>query len=215
MEQLKQHIEQFQERGKEQLQKRKDEALISIKSCLESLNKQINTHEGSASMASLDSEISISSSPVLPEYFRYGVLKVIDLQGQIMSDLDIPLLLPTKVNAVLVNLGDDASKVPNLFQSLIIRLLLSIRIDLVQVSIIDMNFGRSFPLVSSINNPAFKFTILNRQEEVSQLITGLSREISEANRAFLGRYPDIDQYNANAKDMAHPFHFVFIDDLWF
>ena len=212
MEQLKQHIEQFQERGKEYLQKRQEDTLADIAGRLEALNEQIKTHEGSASMSSLDSEISLSSSPVLPDYFRYGVLKIVDLKGQIMSDLDIPLLLPTKVNAVMMDFGDDASKVPNLFQSLIIRLLLSIRMDLVQVSIIDMNFGRSFPLVSSINNPAFKFTILNRQEEVSQLITGLSREISEANRVFLGRYPDIDQYNANARDMAHPYHFVFIDD---
>lgn len=212
MDTLKQHIEQFQKRGKEYLQKRQEDALADIAGRLEALNEQIKTHEGSATMSSWDSEMKITSSTVVPEYFRYGAMKVVDLKGQIVGSFDIPLLLPTKVNAVMMNFGDDAVKVPNLFQSLIIRSLLSLRMDLVKVSIVDMNFGRSFPLVSSINNPAFKSTILDRQEEVSQLITGLSKEISEANRMFLGRYPDIDQYNANAKDMAHPYHFVFIDD---
>lgn len=214
MSDLKQHTEQFLKRGIEQLQKRQKEALIKIASNVEALNSDIKTRDDSAAMSEWksQSELEVPMSSIVPEHFRYGILQMVNAQGKVFDKLNIPLLLPTNVNAVMMNLGDDAEKVPNLFQSIILRLLLSTRMNLVKVSIVDMDFGTSFPIVSSINNSMFKNQMVYRQDDVTQMIAGLAKEISEANRVFSGRYPDIDAYNASAGEMAQPYHFVFIDD---
>ena len=212
MDNLKQHTEQFLKRGTEQLQKRQKEALTKITDNIEALNRLIKTRDDSAAMADWDSELEAPISSIAPEYFRFGSLQMVNTQGKVLDKLNIPLLLPTKVNAVMMNLGDDAEKVPNLFQNIILRLLLSTRMNLAKVSVVDMDFGTSFPIVSSITNSMFKSQMVYRQDDVTQLMAGLAREISEANRIFSGRYPDIDAYNASAGEMAQPYHFVFIDD---
>lgn len=212
MSDLKQHTEQFLKRGTEQLQKRQKEALTKINDNIEALNRLIKTRDDSAAMADWDTELEAPISSIAPEYFRYGSLQMVNTQGKVLDKLNIPLLLPTKVNAVMMNLGDDAEKVPNLFQNIIVRLLLSTRMSLAKVSVVDMDYGRSFPIVSSITNSMFKSQMFYRQDDVTQLIAGLAREISEVNRVFSGRYPDIDSYNASAGEMAQPYHFVFIDD---
>ena len=212
MDNIKQHTEQFLKRGTEQLQKRQKEALTKIADNVEALNRLIKTRDDSAAMSDWKSEMEAPASTIAPEYFKYGTLQMINSQGKVIDKLNIPLLLPTKVNAVMMNFGNDAEKVPNLFQSIVLRLLLSTRMNLVKVSIVDMDFGTSFPIVSSINNSMFKNQMVYRQDDVTQMIAGLAKEISEANRVFSGRYPDIDAYNASAGEMAQPYHFVFIDD---
>ena len=212
MSELKLHTDRFLNRGTEQLQKRQKDALTKIADNVEALNRLIKTRDDSAAMSDWKSEMEAPASSVAPEYFKYGTLQMINSQGNVIEKLDIPLLLPTKVNAVMMNFGNDAEKVPNLFQNIILRLLLSTRMNLVKVSIVDMDFGTNFPIVSSINNSMFKNQMVYRQDDVTQMIAGLAKEISEANRVFSGRYPDIDAYNASAGEMAHPYHFVFIDD---
>lgn len=212
MSELKQHTEQFFKRGIEYLQKQQRNSLTKINDNLEALNRLIKTRDDSAAMSEWKSDLESSSSSIAPEYFKYGFLQMVNSQGKVFDKLNIPLLLPTKVNAVLMNLGDDAEKVPNLFQTIIIRLLLSTRMDLAKVSVVDMDFGTSFPIVSSINNSMFESQMIYRQESVTQMIIDLAGEISEANRIFSGRYPDIEVFNASAGEMAHPYHFVFIDD---
>ena len=209
---MKLHTDRFLNRGTEQLQKRQKDALTKIADNVEALNRLIKTRDDSAAMSDWKSEMEAPASSVAPEYFKYGTLQMINSQGNVIEKLDIPLLLPTKVNAVMMNFGNDAEKVPNLFQNIILRLLLSTRMNLVKVSIVDMDFGTNFPIVSSINNSMFKNQMVYRQDDVTQMIAGLAKEISEANRVFSGRYPDIDAYNASAGEMAHPYHFVFIDD---
>lgn len=212
MSDLKQHTDQFLKRGTEQLQKRQKEALTKIADNVEALNRLIKTRDDSAAMSDWKSEMESPASSIAPQYFKYGTLQMNISQGKVIDELNIPLLLPTKVNAVMMNFGDDAEKVPNLFQNIILRLLLSTRMDLVKVSIVDMDFGTNFPIFSSINNSMFKNQMVYRQDDVTQMIAGLAKEISEANRVFSGRYPDIDAYNASAGEMAQPYHFVFIDD---
>lgn len=212
MSELKQHTEQFLKRGTEQLQKRQRDALIKISDNIVALNRLIKTRDDLVAMADWDTELEAPISSIAPEYFRVGSLQMINSQGKVIDKLNIPLLLSTKVNAVMMNLGDNAEKVPNLFQNIIVRLLLSTRMSLAKVSVVDMDYGRSFPIVSSITNSMFKSQMFYRQDDVTQLIAGLAREISEVNRVFSGRYPDIDSYNASAGEMAQPYHFVFIDD---
>lgn len=212
---LKQHTEQFLKRGTEQLQKRQKEAFTKITDSVEAMNRLIKTRDDAAAMSDWVSELETIESPtnsIAPAYFKYGSLQMLNAQGTAFDKFYFPLLLSTKVNAVMMNLGDDAEKVPNLFQSLIIRLLLSTRMNLVKVSVVDMDFGTSFPIVSSITNPRFKNKMIYRQEDVTQMIASLAKEISEANRIFAGRHHDIESYNANAGELAQPYHFVFIDD---
>ena len=130
MSELKQHTEQFSKRGIEQLQKRQKDALTKINDNIEALNRLIKTRDDSAAMADWDTELEAPISSIAPEYFRYGSLQMVNTQGKVLDKLNIPLLLPTKVNAVMMNLGDDAEKVPNLFQNIIVRLLLSTRMDI-------------------------------------------------------------------------------------
>lgn len=217
MNNIKQHTEQFLQRGTEQLKKRQKEALTKIADNFEALNRFIKARQDSAAMSEWksNSELEVPMSSIAPEYFKYGTLQMVNAQGKVFDKLSIPLLLPTNVNAVIMNLGDDAEKVPNLFQSLIIRLLLSMRMDLVKVSVVDMDYGSSFPVLSSINNSMFKKQIIPKSDpknDVTQLISDLAKEIVEANQKFMGRHPDIDAYNASAGEMAQPYHFVFIDD---
>jgi hypothetical protein len=129
-----------------------------------------------------------------------------------LGGVDIPLLLPTKSNAILINLGDDAIKVPNLFQSILMRVLLSVRTDKLKVSVVDKDFGNSFPVFNAIQNSLLKKVTVDSQDGVNKLMEELSRKISEANRSFLGRYPDIEAYNEENAEMAFPYHYVFIDD---
>ena len=91
-------------------------------------------------------------------------------------------------------------------------MLLSMRMDLLNVSIVDLDFGSSFPVVSTITNPMFKSKIVYRNEDINKLIDDLAKEVNEANKTFLGHYSNIDTYNANNGDMANPYHLIFIDD---
>ena len=136
------------------MQKRQNGALTKITDNIEALYRLIKTREDSAAMSDWDMELEVPISSIAPEYFRVGSLKMVNTQGTVLNKINIPLLLPTKVNAVMMNLGNDADKVPDLFQSLILRILMSLRMDFTKVSVVDMDFGNSFPVVSSINNYA-------------------------------------------------------------
>ena len=179
-----------------------------IEENLKVLDQAIESSEQAMSVSISKSIDKNPTSVIAPEYLYFGSLKPAELE----SDLHIPLLLNTKVNAVMMDMGKDADKVPNLFQNIILRLLLSMRMDLVRVSVVDMDFGASFPVLSTITNPMFKSQMIYQQEEVTKLMADLAKEISMANRNFLGRCSDIDAYNAGAGEMAQPYHFVFIDD---
>lgn len=214
MNNLKQHTEQFLKRGTGQLQKRQKEALTKITDNIEALNRLIKTRDDSAAMSDWKSDLDTSSGSIVPEYLKFGILQMVNAQGKVFDKLNIPLLLPTKVNAVLMDLDEYAEKVPNLFQNIIVRVLLSMRMDLVKVSIVDKDLGRSFPIAySSITNKLYKKRLEKADEEgVKNLISELTKEIIESNSSAMGRYSDIEAFNASVGEMAQPYHFVFIDD---
>jgi len=211
---LQNSVEQFVRRGLDYLKSEHEKSVLKIQNNLKDFQKDIASREDAMSMSDW-TPLETNWTPsclVAPGRMRFGNLQVVGSEEESIRGLNIPFLLPTKVNAVMMNIEDDAEKVPNLFQNIILRLLLSMRMDLVKVSVVDMDFGSSFPVFSSLANTMFKGQLIYRQEDVTKLIESLSKEISEANKNFLGRFPDIDMYNANAGDMALPYHFVFIDD---
>ena len=207
-------IEQFVQRGSDYLETRMTNARARVWDQLGQMNRAFAERPDSMAFLGWSSwEASkIPSSRVAPEFMRFGSLHLLDSAGNPMAEPDIPFLLPMKVNAVLMNLGEDADKVPALFQNIILRLLLSMRLDLVKVSVIDMDFGSSFPVFAAIENPIFKHWMIFSPQDVSKLMEELAREISEANRHFLGHGSDIDDVNADDDEEALPYHFVFIDD---
>lgn len=214
MSELRQHTEQFLKRGIEHLQKRSNDALLQVKNNLQILNQAIAGREDSMAMSewvTVDND-KTPSGIVVPNKLRYGDLQLYNLQGLPVKGATFPLLLPTNVNAVMMNLGVEAERVPNLFQNIILRLLLSMRMELVKVSIVDMDFGNSFPVVSAITNPLFKNDLIFRPEDISRLIDELTDEIGAANKTFMGRCASIDIFNKDAEEKALPYHFVFIDD---
>ena len=205
-------IDSFKQKGLSYLQSKLKKSVMQIHDDIKLLNQAIADREDAMAISEwqpVDSD-KIPGRLVVPEQIRFGILVMTNSKGK--SAIDIPLLLPMQVNGILLNFGTDAEKVPNIFQNIILRLLLSMRMDLVKVSVVDMDYGNSFPVIASLTNPMFNHQIVYRQEDVTKLIDELGKEISEANRNFLGQYPDIDTYNANAGEMAQPYHFVFIDD---
>lgn len=213
-EKLTNSINLFQRRGEEHLQKKWGNILLQIQDNLKLLNQSIAASEDAMSVSEWvtpDKE-KTPSCTVAPARMRFGSLRMKNLPDAELPKIDIPLLLPMKAGAIMVNLGTDADKVPALFQNIILRLLMTMRMDLVKVSVVDMDFGSSFPVMSSITNPMFKNKgkIVFKEEDVTKLVDEMAKEIGEANKIFLGR--DIDLYNASADEMAHPYHFVFIDD---
>lgn len=179
--------------------------------CFASFKKFIEEHESSYAMQDWPDVNKVQQNLVVPQYINYGnVISNNVIKG--CGIPSIPFLLPMNVNAVLFDMGKQSHKVPNIFQNTILRLLLTMRMDLVKVSIIDMDFGASFRSISSISNPVFKCKIVDNFNDVSLLISDLAKELSNANRGFLGQYSNVEEYNANSKSMAHPYHFVFIDD---
>ena len=149
---------------------------------------------------------------VLPSLLKYGNLQLLDTLGQPVEGGTFPLLLPTDVNGVLFDMKEDELRIPGLFQNLLMRLLLSMRMNSVKVSIVDMDFGNSFMQVASIKNSHFKREVLFEQEGISRLIGELAREVGETNRNLQGRYRNLEEYNADAGELAIPYHFIFIDD---
>lgn len=149
---------------------------------------------------------------ILPSLLKYGDLQLIDSLGRPVEGGTFPLLLPTDVNGVLFDLKDDERRIPGLLQNLLLRLLLSMRMNSMKVSIVDMDFGASFRLAASIKNTHLKSEVLFKQEDITRLVEGLAQEVGETNRNLQGRYRNLEEYNADAGELAIPYHIVFIDD---
>lgn len=208
MSEINQHLEGFIERGLNQLKQRRDVAFMKVKEELNRLNKAIEEEKDKMAIADWESSFVAPSATVVPALLKYG-----DLHMQTDAyDRKIPFLLPTAVNAVLFDVDDDAERVPLLFQNFILRMLLSMPTNLIKVSIVDKDYGNSFRFISNLTNPLFRKEVVDRDDEIAKLISDLAKEVSEANREFLGKFADIDAFNAQAGQMSHPYHFVFIDD---
>ena len=149
------------------------------------------------------------NSLIVPQQIRLGNLLLRNINGATVFEL--PFFLPVNANGIMFNLGTDSEKVPDIFQNIILRLLLTMRMDLVKVSIVDLNYGNNFPIVASLKNPMLNSEIIYQQDKITNLINQLGAEISNANANFLAGNPNIDIYNASAGEMAQPYHFVFID----
>lgn len=208
MSELEQHIEDFLKRGLDYLRQKGNNAYAQVQEELLKLYKATEIEESGMAIAEWETKFSNPTKTVVPVMLKYGDLLLKNDKGS----LKIPFLLPTSVNAVLFDVGDDAESVPNLFQNIILRLLLSMKMDLVRVSIVDKDYGNSFSRISNIKNKAFYKQLIYQDEDISKLINNLAKETSKASQDYLGRFQNLDVYNAQAGELVRPYHFVFIDD---
>lgn len=150
----------------------------------------------------------------IPPFFRFGHLLAHTKNGKALDKIPVPLLLPfAENNGILFDmqhLGKD--DVPQFFQAIALRLLLSMQMKVCKFFLIDTDFGASFAFFSTLNNPLLQRETFYRQEDINKLFTELAKIVSQANQSYLGRFPNLTAYNAQAGQMAQPYHFVFIDD---
>ncbi|MBR2015618.1 MAG: DUF2075 domain-containing protein [Alistipes sp.] len=156
----------------------------------------------------------VSSTPkevVFPPFIKYGEIEI-PKSAIFTKNESIPFLLPTNVNAALFNFGTNKDIVPNIFKNIIFRLLLTMRIDLLKVSIINRDFGASYRQISMISNSSFKCNLISDFTGISKLIEELAQEIGTVNKNLLGDYDSIDELNNAERTKPHPYHVVIIDD---
>lgn len=151
----------------------------------------------------------LSDNVELPSYIRVGSMSL----PQFKEDNSFPLLLPMKdVNAYLFNFGFKSGMVPSVFQSILCRLLLSVRPDLLKVSAIDMDFGNDFPLLKGLNNKHVKTEIIDSNDGIDELVKSLINDVRDTGNKLNVRYRTVDEYNVRNSVDPIPYHLVLIDD---
>ena len=210
MKDLQPDIDRFFQLGLEQLHQRHEEAVKQVESSLKRFEEVSKGQDDNMAIADWDSDLVKPSRNVIPSLLRYGDLYLMPNAND-CGKMKIPLLLPTAVDAVWFDVGAETEQVSNLFTNIILRMLLTMKTNLVKVSIVDMDLGGKYRYVSSLSNPKFQKQIVFEEDGIKKLVSDLGKEVAEANRTFLGKYASIDEYNAQSGQMARPYHFVFIE----
>ena len=205
-------IESFVKNGQDYLKASVNDSLKKVQATSKSLYDILGDSKFQNALLDWDdlNSIDFPQSVKISSLLNYGTIKL-RLINEKTRSLKLPFLLSTNASAVLLDLGDKSVRVPVLFENLILRIILSTRLDLVRVSMIDKDYGMSFPIIPAIINPMFSNNIIYSQEDINKLLTELAKEVNELNKLFLGRFTDLDSYNEKA-EIQMPYHFVFIDD---
>lgn len=156
-----------------------------------------------------------SKPPVVksvPPLISIGTAKVPISRDAQFSSVSLPFLLPlTGSNAFWFDGGPNAENIPNLFQTIMMRLALSLPLNLCQFYMIDCDFGRSFSSFNSLQNSKINKELYGANE-VSRLFIKLEEIMRASYAGEVGKYPTLTDYNAANPESAKPYHFVFIDD---
>lgn len=211
-------VDEFERRALKALQSRYDSELSKADTHLAGIVSHYAQQGWMPAVSDWNFELVPSDNVILPPLMRYGKVKVpakapVENGSAKSETREIPLLMPTLgVNAVLFDMGNSAPMLPNVFQDFLLRMLFSLRLDAIKVSVIDRDLGNDFPLVGAIKNRMFVKQIASRQSDIDNLITELNRETMTANADVLSRYATVEDYNKENEVAPHPYHFVFIDD---
>lgn len=216
MDNLEEGLKIYEKNGLQYMQTKISEAELKVAEKTTSLNgyiKEQGTEFAMLNWMDIEDKTYEDFGTTIPPYIKYGEISLKPcemLKSNKNGDIRlIPLLLSTQVDALFFDFKELSSKVPYIFQNVILRLLLTMRMDLVKVSIVDMDFGRDFSRVASISNSIFNFNIITGEEGVSRLIKELELEMANANKIIRN---NIEDHNTNDKNVPYPYHFVFIDD---
>jgi len=213
---LLQEITQFKQKSADYLQNKVKKSLSEIVQQNNNYEKFITESDVAASMIDLEKLLDFKApkNTTIPPYLRFGYLITETKNGKPLDKIPIPLLLsPVENNAVLFDMENlKPEDVPSLFQAIALRYLLSVQLKVCRFYMIDTDFGSSFSFFSTINNSQLQRELFYNAEDINKLILNLQKTVSQANQSYLGMYPNLTSYNAQAGQMAQPYHFVFIDD---
>lgn len=216
MSKLIQEIITFKQRAASVLQERGKNALMQIAAQNAAYEKFIATQDTFTAMADWEKLTNLQppKSTTIPPSLRFGHLLAYTKSGKALDKIPIPLLLPfSESDAVLFDMQHlKKDDVPQFFQAITLRFLLSMQMKVCRFYMIDTDFGSSFSFFSTLNNPQLQRETFYRQEDITKLLTELAKIVSTANQSYLGKFPNLTAYNAQAGQMTQPYHFVFIDD---
>ena len=128
------------------------------------------------------------------------------------NNIPLPMLIPTS-ETILFDVSDRQTEVPKVMQSMMMRLLASMKPGLLKVTAIDRDFGSDFPFLYQLKSsiPGNHIKIVSTDSEISDLMNQLIEEVRSAFTSMSG-YNDIDKYNANSSYTPRPYHLVLVDD---
>ena len=116
----------------------------------------------------------MSKSVVIPPYITIGQTQISVAKNVKRKPLSMPFLLPLCEDGVFFFEGElGATGIPDLFQMIMLRLSLSIPLELCRFHMVDCDFGRSFHYFNSLRNPKIQKQLYSADE-----VPGLLREIS-------------------------------------
>lgn len=209
-------ITNFKERATTHLQEKGKNALKQIIAQTVNYEKFIAASDTAAAMLAWEKLTNLQSpkSTIIPALLRFGHLLPYTKNGKELDKILIPLLLPlVGNNAILFDMQhSDKEDVPQFFQAVALRFLLSMQMKVCKFYLIDTDFGGSFSLLLTINNPLLQYDTFYQQEDIRKLLAELEKIVNQANKSYLGKFPNLTSYNSSAGPMAQPYHFVFIDD---
>lgn len=140
----------------------------------------------------------------MPKLIRIG-----DFEMTCGKSEKLPFLLPTSFNALMVDLGKKSLETVNLFQNIGLRLLLTMRTDLVHITDVHENFSYGFSVLRNItNNPRFKFESIVQAQDIRPLLNRLLKRVDQIQ---IDGYQDIGEYN-ESNETPHPYELVFFND---
>lgn len=204
-----QDINLFVQKASGFLQTRVDESRNKVNKQFESFVEDALEEDWALAVAEKINYEVLSDNYILPPYVRIGSLTL----PRVDDKAGFPMLLPLKgVNAYLFDFGKQSGSVPVIMQNIMFRLLLSLRLDLLKVSMVDMDLGNDFPLLNAIDNKHIVKTGHYDEADIRSLIDSLTEELLEMGKKLNVSYRNLDDYNAHNVVDQRPYHLVFIDD---
>ncbi|MBR5493852.1 MAG: hypothetical protein IKV77_12110 [Alistipes sp.] len=150
--------------------------------------------------------------PVVPSYITIGHTDISVSKDTKFSSVSAPFLLPLCHNGAFLFEGDLGSMgIPNLFQLIMLRLSLSIPLELCKFHMVDCDYGRSFAHFNSLQNPKIQKTLYG-PDQVHGLFMEMESVMRNMYSGEMGKYSNLSDYNSNNTKSAKPYNFIFIDD---
>lgn len=150
--------------------------------------------------------------PVVPPCITIGHADISVSKDTNFSSLSVPFLLPLCHNGAFLFEGDlGATGIPNLFQLIMLRLSLSIPLELCKFHMVDCDYGRSFAHFNSLQNTQIQKTLYGA-DQVHSLFMDMESVMRNMYSGEMGKYSNLSEYNRSNPKLAKPYNFIFIDD---
>ncbi len=154
----------------------------------------------------------MSETHIVPPYITIGRTDISVSKDKKYSSVSIPFLLPLcNCGAFLFEGELGSTGIPNLFQMLMLRLSLSMPLELCNFHMVDCDYGRSFVHFNSLQNSKLQKTLYGADQ-----IHGLFMDMEDVMRNMysgeMGRFSSLSEYNRSNPKSAKPYNFIFIDD---